>query len=521
MPYLDKKSHRKFRVFWSEVASMTKKALLGTTVVLAIVAATALLVQSGSDPGSTSAFAQQPPASVTDEVSQEALAGAEKLSSAFRAAAKVLRPAVVQINASVESRQPIRQSPFDMDSEMLEELLGRRGSGNGPSRKIPSGVGSGVIVSQDGYVLTNNHVVEDADELQVELSDGRSFRAEVVGKDPRTDLAVLKISASGLTPARLGNSSAMEVGDWVIAIGSPFGLEQTVTAGIISATNRQTGIIGGGQGYEDFFQTDAAINPGNSGGPLINLRGEVIGINTAINSKTGTNIGIGFAIPSNLASQVLEDLRSSGRVIRGFMGASVGSLEPQVAKGLKLPSGIVRGAVIARLLPNGPASRANLKEGDVVVAVNGRPVNSREQLINSVAMSRPGASMDLKIYRDGQPQNVKLVVEEQTPEKMSAFSDKDVITLENWGIVIATMNPDFANQLGVPENTKGAVIARLNPRGQAAKVNLEAGDILLAINGEKITNAQRARELLENVGRNMTLNVQRGNLLLTITASAQ
>jgi serine protease Do len=504
---------------------MTKKTQLATTVVLAILAGVVLWSRNGNS-GATGAFAQQlPPA----EISEEALVGAEKLSSAFRGAAKVLRPSVVQINALVESRPQIRQSPFgSSEGDLLEELFGgqlerrRQPEKNSPSRKIPAGVGSGVVVSTDGYVLTNNHVVEEADELQVELSDGRSLRAEIVGTDPRTDLAVLKIDATGLTAARLGNSSAMEVGDWVIAIGSPFGLEQTVTAGIISATNRQTGIIGGGQGYEEFFQTDAAINPGNSGGPLINLRGEVIGINTAINSKTGTNIGIGFAIPSNLASQVLEDLRGSGRVIRGFMGASVGSLDSSVAKSLKLPANVVRGAIIARLLPNGPASRANLKEGDVVVAVNGRQVNSREQLINSVAMSRPGSTMDLKIYRDGQPQDVKLVVEEQTPEKMSAFSGgKEVITMEDWGIIIATMNPNIAGQLGVPEATKGAVILRMDPRGQAAKVNLEAGDILLAINNEKVSSAQKAKELLEGVSRNMTLNVQRGNLLMTITASAQ
>jgi serine protease Do len=499
-----------------------KKTQLATTVVLAILVGFLFWSRGGNDGSSTNAFAQPAPA----QISEEALVGAEKLSSAFRGAAKVLRPSVVQINALVETRPQIRQYPFGGDADLLEELLGGRFErprqpSNEPSRKIQAGVGSGVVVSPDGYVLTNNHVVAEADELQVEFSDGRSFRADIVGTDPRTDLAVLKISALGLIPARLGNSSDMDVGDWVIAIGSPFGLEQTVTAGIISATNRQTGIIGGGQGYEEFFQTDAAINPGNSGGPLINLRGEVIGINTAINSKTGTNIGIGFAIPSNLAKQVLEDLRGSGRVIRGFMGASVGSLDPQLAKSLKLPAGVARGAVIARLLPNGPASRANLKEGDVVVAVNNRPVNSREQLINSVAMARPGSTMELKIYRDGKPQDVKLVVEEQTPEKMSAFSDKDVITMEDWGVVIATMNPEIANQLGVPEGTKGAVIVRMNPRGQAAKVNLEAGDILLAINGEKINTALKAKELLENVGRSMTINLLRGNALMTITASAQ
>lgn len=477
--------------------------------------------------GPSLAYAQQV---ATAQIAEEDLVGAERLSSAFRSAAKVLKPSVVQINALIATRSQIRRSPFDspMGSDLFEELFGvpqpqpqRRP--DGPAQKVPAGVGSGVIVTQDGYVLTNNHVIDEADELQVELSDGRVFTAEVVGKDSRTDLAVLKIDATGLSAARLGNSSEMEVGDWVIAIGSPFGLEQSVTAGIISATNRQTGIIEGGRGYEDFFQTDAAINPGNSGGPLINLRGEVIGINTAINSKTGTNIGIGFAIPSNMAKQVLEDLKSSGRVIRGFMGASVGNLNGAIAKSLKLPAGVVRGAVIAGLAPNGPAAKANLKEGDVVVAVNGRPVGSREQLINYVAMSRPGTSMSLKIFREGQQMDVKLTVDEQTPEKMAAFpgAGENTVVLEDWGMVLETMNPDFARELGVQESTRGAVITRMTQRGQAARVNLEPGDILVAINGEKVVGAAQAKELLSKVGRNMTLNVQRGNLLLTISASVQ
>lgn len=508
---------------------MFKRSVLASTVVLAFVAGAAVWHRSGIGGVSSQVYAQQVAAA---QIAEEDLVGAEKLSSAFRSAAKVLRPSVVQINALVAARQQVRRSPMDspFGGDMLEELFGgqidprrqpqaRPGSG----QKVPAGVGSGVIVSSDGYVLTNNHVVEEADELQVELSDGRVFKAEVVGTDSRTDLAVLKINATGLSAAKLGNSSSMEVGDWVIAIGSPFGLEQSVTAGIISATNRQTGIIEGGRGYEDFFQTDAAINPGNSGGPLINLRGEVIGINTAINSKTGTNIGIGFAIPSNMAKHVLDDLKGSGRVVRGFMGVGLDTVDSSIAKQLKLPVGVVRGALISRLAPNGPAARAALKENDVVVSVNGRPVGSREQLINFVAMSRPGTSLNLQIYRDGQPQDIKLTVEEQTPEKMSSFpgAKEDKALLEDWGVLLITMNPQIAKQIGVQESTTGAVIAKLAPQGQAASVRLEVGDIITMVNGEKVTSAGQAKELLANVKRNMTLNVQRGNLLMTISASAQ
>ncbi|MFO0941486.1 MAG: Do family serine endopeptidase [Pirellulales bacterium] len=498
---------------------MSRKSVLSLTIVLATVAGATWMHKANSNSGSGQAYAQQ---AAAPQISDEDLIGAERLSKAFRTAAKVLKPSVVQINALVETKQQIRTTPFSpYGNDLLEEFFG---GGQVDRRiqkqKVPAGVGSGVIVSADGYVLTNNHVVQEADELQVELSDGRIIKADVVGTDPRTDLAVLKINAAGLSAASLGDSSQMEVGDWVIAIGSPFGLEQSVTAGIISATNRQTGIIESGRGYEDFFQTDAAINPGNSGGPLINLRGEVIGINTAINSKTGTNIGIGFAIPSNMAKQVLEDLKSSGRVIRGFMGASLDTVNVNTAKQLKLPTGVVRGAFIGRILPNGPAARASLKEGDVIVSANGRPVATREQLINMVAMSRPGSALELKVFREGQAQNVKLIVDEQTPEKMSAFpSGNDTAVVDDWGVELASMSPQIAKELGVSESTKGAVIVKIAPRSQASQLKLEAGDILVGINGEKVPSASRAKELLSKINRNITLNVQRGNLLMTITAS--
>ncbi|RMF38423.1 MAG: PDZ domain-containing protein, partial [Planctomycetota bacterium] len=391
------------------------------------------LVFLGASP--IAALAQQIRPAPADDAAL--IISAERLSQVFRNAAEKLRPSVVTINAMVE--RPVARGGFGFDGEVPEELFGllppglreelfRRGRAAVPTpedqrrEKIRAGIGSGFIVSPDGYVLTNHHVIEQADELQVELHDGRTFRAEVIGADDKSDVAVLKIDATGLTAARLGDSSAVQVGDWVIAIGSPFGLNQTVTAGIISATHREADIISGG--YEDFLQTDAAINPGNSGGPLVNLRGEVIGINTAINSRTGTNIGIGFAIPSNMAARVLEDLVTNGRVVRGFIGASLREVRPDEAENLQLPPGYARGVLIERVLQGGPADRSGLAPGDVVIGLGGRPVRSSEHFRNTVAMSRPGEEVLVDVLRDGQTRRIAIAVDELTEEKLDRLSGR-------------------------------------------------------------------------------------------------
>lgn len=481
-----------------------------------------------SNNGPTQLYAQQV---AEAEMAEVDLIGAERLSSAFRASAKVLKPSVVQISALIERRQArapqFRQSPFEspFGRDLLEEFFGQQnGRRSLPSQpeleeesnrpKIQAGVGSGVIVSSEGHILTNNHVVESADELQIDLSDGRTFKAEVIGRDPRSDLAVLKIDAKGLVPAKLGDSSAMEVGDWVIAIGSPFGLEQTVTAGIISATNRHTGIIRGG--YEDFLQTDAAINPGNSGGPLVNLRGEVIGINTAINSRTGTNAGVGFAIPSNMAMRIMQDLQQSGKVVRGFIGAGLEELNAQSARELRLPENVIRGVVIRRVLPKGPAASAGLQVDDVVVAASGRSVTSSAQLMNEVAMTRPGSPLNLQVYRSGRPMDVRVIVEEQTSERMAAFSDRTPI--EGWGLVVETVTPEIVRELKLPEElTNGAVIVQVDPRQRGGQAGFQPGDILLAIDGSTIGTAKDAVAAFEKAGRRISLELVRGRARLSIT----
>ncbi len=468
---------------------------------------------------SSHAQAQQESAQATDP---ELLVGAERLSDAFRSAAKRLRSSVVTITSSVEIAQSSGRTgpgigPGLIPEELLEEMLrqqrGQEQRTATPSRKVQTGIGSGVIVSADGYVLTNNHVVRNADELNVELSNGRAYKAKLVGADDKSDVAVLKIDAEGLIPAVLGDSSRVEVGDWVIAVGSPFGLSQTVTAGIISATNRQTGILSSASGYEDFLQTDAAINPGNSGGPLVNLRGEVIGVNTAINSRTGTSAGVGFAIPVNMAARIMEDLRNEGRVVRGFIGASLEDVTADNAFELNLPKDVMRGVVIQVVLPEGPADKGSLKQGDVVTAINGRPVTNLLQMRNQVALTRPGSTLEMKVYRDGKPLSLNVVVGEQTPEELGRLAGE--VPIESLGIVAATMNAQWAARANVDDDTEGAIIIAIQ-EGKAAALGLRPGDIITEVNGESIVTAAELVEKLPAEG-NLSFKIRRGNREGTIS----
>lgn len=459
-------------------------------------------------------------------ISQDAIAGAERLSDAFRNAAKVLRPSVVTITSLEErSSRTIRRFqgrglPEEfrgmLPDELFEQFRGPQGdfeeedtSPRG-GRKVQTGMGSGVIVSPDGYILTNNHVVADADELQVELSDGRRFEADVVGTDEKSDVAVLKIQGDGLVAARIGDSSRMEVGDWVIAIGSPFGLDQTVTAGIVSARHRQTGIISErNAGYEDFIQTDAAINPGNSGGPLINLRGEVIGVNTAINSRTGTSAGVGFAIPSNMAARIMEDLRTDGKVVRGFIGVSFApeDVTYENADEFQLPRGVFRGAIVASVLEKGPADRATLRKGDIVTSIAGRAVSSFREIRNIVALSRPGAKLDVQVYRKGRPVNLQIKIGTQTEAKMLQLAGRAEVP--GMGIVIERVTPALARQAGTSGEDGGVMVIQIDRGGTAYQYGLRLGDIILRVDGEETREPSATVELLNSIDESSRIVVER------------
>ncbi len=453
-------------------------------------------------------YAQQLDASAEARKSLEA---AEDLSSAFRTVAEAMRPSVVSIRTVFAAEEGERGMPPQLrgiPDWMLEDFFGDldqfRRQPRQPERR---GMGSGVIVREDGYVLTNNHVVEGADEVRVQLSDGRTVSGEIVGTDPETDLAVLKIDATGLQPAPLGNSEAIRVGDWVLAVGSPFGLDQTVTAGIISGKNRVQGIVGDGRGFEDFLQTDAAINPGNSGGPLVNLKGELIGINTAILSRTGGSAGVGFAIPVSLAKPVLTSIIETGEVRRGFLGAQVGDVNPDIVEEYNLQ--VDRGALISGVVDDQPADKAGLMPGDVVTKVNGREVRSGTQVRNFVASQSPGSVVEMEVDRDGETLQVEVTLGERTDEALAMFGRGDL-----FGAQLIPVTPESAAKYGYPDLESGLIVTGVEDDSLAAQGGLEVGDAIVRAGGVEVESVQQLAEIFEQAEQrelNLRVVVRRGN----------
>ncbi len=467
------------------------------------------------------AYAQQ---AAESAAAQQSIIGAEQLSQAFRSAAKAVRPSVVRINAMVKpkamrGRRMGRPDlppgfPFFFDDQFFRDFDQQESQNEAEPKEMKpqqAGVGSGFIVSSDGYILTNNHVVQEADQLEIQLSDGRRFDGKVIGTDDRSDVAVVKIEASNLVPAKLGDSTLMDVGDWVIAVGSPFELDQTVTAGIISALNRSVEILD----YEDFLQTDAAINPGNSGGPLVNLRGEVIGINTAINSRTGSNAGVGFAIPSSMARQIMESIIKNGRVVRGFIGATLKDLTLEGAREMKLPPQFSTGVLIEAVLEGGPAAVGGLKANDVIVRVNGRSLRDANALRTLVALTSIGQSINVTVYRSGKELELKLRVEEQTEDKLAKLSGN--VEIPDWGMSVSAINDRIASRLGIdPQDVSGVVVMSVKGDGKAVAARLQPGDIIMKVNGKNIETVEDLTAALKNRGRGLRILFRRGNSLITV-----
>jgi serine protease Do len=439
-------------------------------------------------------------------IDTESLRQATDLSNAFRNAADAIRPAVVSITSEKQLRagqqfmQPMLPDPF---RRFFGEDFGRFFSTPSPGqRSIQQGYGSGVIVSRDGYVLTNNHVVSDADRVLVKTQDNVEHTAKVVGTDPKTDIAVLKIEANNLPTARLANSDEARVGDWVLAVGGPFGLENTVTAGIISATGRDAvGITD----YENFLQTDAAINPGNSGGPLVNLRGEVVGINTAIASRSGSNAGIGFAIPSNLAKSIMDGLIHNGKIERGFLGAAIQDLTKDLAKSFGYDGS--EGVLISDVSKGGPADKAGLKSGDILIQFNGRPMNHARQLRNTVAATAPDSTVDVEIFRDGKRQKVQVKIG-LLDDKVALNSDQSEATSKELGISVKSLTPELAQQLGYNESQKGVVIREVSAGSLAQRAGLEPEQIIVSINGKEITDARMFQEIVSDLDLSRGVRLQ-------------
>ncbi|PTD95006.1 DegQ family serine endoprotease [Pseudothauera lacus] len=414
----------------------------------------------------------------------------------------VVNIAVVQRRTAPNAENPFANDPFyDFLRRFGVPVPGMPGQGSGP--RINRGIGSGFIVSSDGYVLTNAHVVGDGDddvEVTVRLTDKREFRATVVGSDRRTDIALLKIEASDLPAVRIGDAERSRVGEWVVAVGSPFGFDSTVTAGIISAKARRLP----DENYVPFIQTDVAINPGNSGGPLFNLAGEVIGINSQIYSRSGGFMGISFAIPIDVAMNVKEQLVEHGRVQRGRLGVTIQGLDRELAQSFGLDS--ARGALVSSVEPGSPAAAADLRPGDVVLGVDGQEVSDSADLPRIIGDKRPGTRVRLQVWRDGAQRQITAVLGELGAEKLAEADSapKGEETAPRLGLAARALSSQEASRLGVPG---GLVVERVS--GNAARAGLRPGDIILALNNQQVRSVEQFRQLLANSGNRFALLIQR------------
>ena len=432
---------------------------------------------------------------------------AASLATGFRSVVKKTLPAVVNISTTkvvkTERQAPV---PFFMDP-FFRDFFGR-GFGwrfDVPREYRERSLGSGVIVSADGYILTNDHVVHGATEIKVSLVDKREFDAKLIGTDPKTDIAVLKIEGENLPQATLGDSSKIALGDVVLAMGNPFGIGQTVTMGIVSATGRGGLDI---EDYEDFIQTDAAINPGNSGGPLVNIKGEVIGINTAILSRSGGNVGIGFAVPINMARHVMQQLIEKGRVVRGWLGVYIQPVTSSIAKamGLEKP----QGALVADVDPDSPAGKAGLKTGDVIIGLDGQTIEDSRQLRLRIAEAGPGKEVKLEIVRDGKRMTIPVTLGELPEERAQAGPEgRRGYPLE--GVQVDDLTPQVARQLGLPPDTFGVVVTYVEPGSPAAEAGLRRGDVIQEVDRKPVTNVASFERAVREAGRKpVLLLVNRG-----------
>jgi serine protease Do len=412
--------------------------------------------------------------------------------------AAAVKPAVVNVNttrrAEASSATPGAPDPGQLE-EFFERFFGRRPElgprergPQAPRRDRPRGLGSGFIVHATGYIVTNHHVVDGASEIRVTLGDGRELTAKLVGGDAKTDLALLKVEASGLPVVPLGASARLRVGEPVMAIGNPFGLEQTVTTGIVSATAR---VIGGGP-YDDFIQTDASINPGNSGGPLINTRGEAVGINTAIYSRSGGSVGIGFAIPVDLAKPILTQLADTGRVERAQLGVTVQAMTPELAKAFGVKAR--EGALVSAVMPDSPAARAGVKPGDVIVEFNGQSVGPWSALPRMVAGTRPGTHVRFLVIRDGKrvPLEATVARLEDTEGAAAPGGGEETGPL---GLSVQPLTPELAERLGIKETT-GVIVRSVAPRSPADRAELREEDVIVQVNGKPVKDVAALRNAL-------------------------
>ncbi len=435
---------------------------------------------------------------------------------------KRVTPAVVNISTSrvVKGPQGAPLTPF------FEDPFFRRFFGDEffrqfdvPRERREQSLGSGVILDPEGYIMTNNHVVAKADEIKVLLSDRREFKGKIVGTDPKTDLAVIKIKASNLPHLPWADSSTLQVGELVLAVGNPFGLNQTVTMGIISAVGRaNVGIAD----YEDFIQTDAAINPGNSGGALVNVRGELIGINTAIFSRSGGYMGIGFAVPSNMARTVMQSLQTEGKVVRGWLGVTIQEINADLAKQFGLKE--ARGALVSDVMEGSPAQRAGVQRGDVILKIDGSPVESATQLKNVVAQIPIGKKIEMSVIRDKKEKRLSVTIGEQ-PKEMAAAGREDPQQSKTSlaGLQIHELTEELANRFGLSGNERGVVVTEVDPGSRAEAAGVRRGDVILEINRMSTPSAEAFERVVGDLkaGESVLLLVRRQGRTLFITITPE
>ena len=457
-------------------------------------------------PGFTSySYAQDP------KVSNQSIDILTKTGQAMAEIAEAVKPAIVNISTTrtikIQGRDQFFDDPF------FKRFFGDQFKM--PKERKTAGLGSGVIVSPDGYILTNYHVIKDADEIKVLLSDKRDFKGTVVGTDPKTEIAVIKIEAINLPTIAWGDSNKLKVGEIVLAIGNPYGLNQTVTMGIVSAVGRAN--VGIAE-YEDFIQTDAAINPGNSGGAMVNVKGELVGINTAIFSTSGGYQGIGLAIPSDMAKDVMDSLIAKGKVVRGWLGVSVQSITPELAKQFNLKE--EKGALVGDVVEESPAEKAGIQRGDIITAYEGKKIDEPYQLRNMVANTSPSKEVELTIVRENTTKTIKVTISEQ-PAEVQKLSKGEYENLLR-GVTIQNLTPEIYKQLNLPKKLKGVVVSEIDEESPAAMV-LTQGDIIQEINRKKITSTRDYENIVAKIKpeEDILLLVFRNGSSIYITLSAK
>jgi serine protease Do len=423
-----------------------------------------------------------------------------RFTTSFAPVIKRVTPSVVKVYVTTKAKTMSPQEmPFGgANNDFFRRFFGDQFNSDDGGRTLKTppqhGLGSGVIIDKDGYILTNNHVVQDADNIRVALNDGREFTAKAVGRDPKTDIAVVKIDAKNLPFVTIADSDKIEVGDLCLAIGNPFGVGQTVTMGIVSATGRG----GLGTDYEDYIQTDAAINPGNSGGALVDAEGRLIGINTAILSRSGGNQGIGFAVPINMARSVMTSLLTNGRVVRGYMGVLIQDVTPELAREFQM--GDDHGALVGDVTPRSPADKAGFKSGDVIIDFNHKAVTDSRHLKLTVAETAPGSTVPVKILRDGKPMTLDVTVKELPGEQVAKAESSEANPNDALdGVTVGDIDRGSRQQFGMPVNAKGALVTNVNQDSAAFEAGLRPGDVIEEINRKPVQNADDAVKLSENI----------------------